>query len=113
MKTWRYATIILTILFLTSCNAPVTEVKTFFVGETLATDCPPKGYIGPKPDTCLKVRYSKDSEWQGFSDPIQDFNYEEGYTHELLVRITYDNSGLMDVPPTYTFNRLVRKEKVA
>ena len=51
------------------------------------TDC-----VGVGPQTCMLVKESPEDEWTYFYDQIEGFNYEPGYTYELIVtEIKVDN----------------------
>jgi heat shock protein HslJ len=41
--------------------------------------------VGVAPQTCMLVKENPDDEWTFFYSPIEGFEYEEGYTYELLV----------------------------
>lgn len=99
------------VLPLAACSQTRSERQILLVDKAYTADCPPTGYIGPRPDKCIKVKIGTDGAWYGFSQPIQGFRYEEGYLYELQVRVTYDTSGMMDVPPSYTLLRVVNKQK--
>lgn len=59
-------------------------------------------YVGPQTGECkeasnkrcLRVKYSKESEYQNFNDDIVGFSYNPGYEYEILVEKQY----LGDVP---------------
>jgi Domain of unknown function (DUF4377) len=111
MQSWKLVVTLILITLLASCSR--SEVRTFFVDSTLATECPPAGNWGPKPDTCLKVRYNQSEDWFGFSNEIQGFDYEQGYNYELLVRIVTFSLPAPDAfSTTYQLARLVKKEAV-
>lgn len=98
-------------LLLVGCSQTRFETQSLWVDKAYETNCPPIGYIGPKPDKCLRVRVSANDTWYGFSQPIKGFEYEEGYLYELQVLVGYDISGAMDVPPSYTLLKAVSKTK--
>ena len=54
---------------------------TLYVGPELV-DC-----VGVGPQKCMLVKTEPDGEYQYFYDQIQGFEYEEGYTYELLVEV--------------------------
>lgn len=54
--------------------------KTVYVGPTLV-DC-----VGVAPQQCLQVKESPDEAYRLHYDPIEGFDYEEGYEYELRVR---------------------------
>ncbi len=41
--------------------------------------------VGVGPQTCMLVKESPDDEWTYFYDQIEGFDYEPGYTYEILV----------------------------
>ena len=41
--------------------------------------------VGVGPQSCMLVKENPDEEWTYFYDQIEGFEYEEGYTYELLV----------------------------
>lgn len=41
--------------------------------------------VGVGPQSCMLVKENPDDEWTYFYDQIEGFEYEEGYTYELLV----------------------------
>lgn len=41
--------------------------------------------VGVGPQSCMLVKENPDDEWTFFYDQIEGFDYEEGYTYELLV----------------------------
>lgn len=43
--------------------------------------------VGVGPQSCMLVKENPDEEWTYFYDQIEGFEYEEGYTYELLVDI--------------------------
>lgn len=57
------------------------EEKTIFVGPIMV-DC--EG-VGPR--KCLLVKENPDDEYTLFYDPIEGFEYKEGYEYELLVKV--------------------------
>jgi hypothetical protein len=67
-------------------SRPDVEIVTMYVGpETV--EC-----VGVAPQECLQVRYALDEEYQLFYSNIQGFDYEPGYTYELIVeKVPVDN----------------------
>lgn len=57
----------------------------------------------------MRAQFTPTAEWYGFSQPIEGFGYQESYLYELRLRVTYDTSGMMDVPPKYALIRIVSK----
>ncbi len=43
--------------------------------------------IGVGPQSCMLVKENPEDEWSYFYDQIEGFEYEEGYTYELLVNV--------------------------
>jgi len=43
--------------------------------------------VGVGPQSCMLVKENPEDEWTYFYDQIQGFQYEEGFTYELLVDI--------------------------
>lgn len=43
--------------------------------------------VGVGPQTCMLIKENPEDEWTYFYDQIEGFEYEEGYTYELLVDI--------------------------
>lgn len=41
--------------------------------------------VGVGPQSCMLVKENPDDQWTYFYDQIEGFDYEEGYTYELLV----------------------------
>ena len=41
--------------------------------------------VGVGPQSCMLVKENPDDDWTFFYDQIEGFDYEEGYTYELLV----------------------------
>lgn len=76
-------TMLLTLFFLPlGCGLiePDSEVLTLFVGPDYA-EC-----MTLVPTTCLQVRFDPAGSWENFSDPIEGFEFEEGFYYELRVR---------------------------
>ena len=64
-------------IFLNSCGTN----KIIYVAETL-TDC--EGVTGQK---CLQVKENKEDEWTLLSQPIEGFDYKEGFTSKIEVDV--------------------------
>ena len=111
MKYGLLSIIVLAVALLAGCNQTRSEVKTFLVDKSLATDCPAAAFGMTPPATCLQVKISPSSTWEGFSNKIAGFQYEAGNVYELKVRVTYDTSGIMDTPPSYQLIKIVSKVK--
>ena len=59
---------------------PDPEVLTLFVGPDYA-EC-----MTLVPTTCLQVRFDPTGNWENFSDPIEGFEFEQGFYYQLRVR---------------------------
>jgi heat shock protein HslJ len=71
---------------LAACSAGSAVEKRIFVGPAMV-DC-----VGVAPQQCLLIKENLEDEWQFWYDPIEDFDYEEGFLYELLVaEQTVDN----------------------
>ena len=69
------------------------------------TDC-----VGVGPQTCMLVKESPEDEWAYFYDQIEGFNYEPGYTYELIVtEIKVDNPAADASSMRYQLKELVSK----
>ena len=55
------------------------QSKRLIVADHL-TDC-----VGVGPQTCMLVKESPEDSWTYFYDQIEGFEYEEGFTYELLI----------------------------
>ena len=60
---------------------PDSEVLTLFVGPE-RIEC--MGFMFPT--TCLQVRFDPTGNWENFSDPIEGFEFEQGFYYQLRVR---------------------------
>ena len=58
------------------------DTETFLVGPTLV-DC-----VGVAPQKCMMVRHDEASDWELFYSDIEGFDYEEGNSYRLSVRVT-------------------------
>lgn len=52
--------------------------------------------INDEPRNCLQMKESKKADWQTFYNPIQGFEYAEGYAYKLLVQATYHDTKQAD-----------------
>jgi heat shock protein HslJ len=70
----------LLLLMIMACNSN-TEVqsKMLIIADHL------ENCVGVGPQSCMLVKENPDDEWTYFYDQIEGFEYEEGYTYELLV----------------------------
>jgi len=68
------------LLIIMSCTSN-TEVqsKMLIVADHL------ENCVGVGPQSCMLVKENSEDEWTFFYDQIEGFDYEEGYTYELLV----------------------------
>lgn len=68
------------LLIIMSCTSN-TEVqsKMLIVADHL------ENCVGVGPQSCMLVKENPEDEWTFFYDQIEGFDYEEGYTYELLV----------------------------
>ncbi len=64
-------------IFLSSCGAN----KIIYIADAL-TDC--EGDAGQK---CLQVKANKEDEWSLLSQPIEGFDYKEGFTSKIEVDV--------------------------
>jgi heat shock protein HslJ len=82
------------------------QSKTLFVSDHLV-DCE-----GVGPQSCMLVKETAEAEWTLFYGQIEGFNYEEGYTYEILVSETQ-----IENPPAdgssikYELKEIISKEK--
>lgn len=109
MKNWMFALTLLAVILLSSCSQ--TEVRDFFVDKSLTSNCPIPGFGMPAPATCLNVKFNKTDSYEGFSNEIEGFTYEEGFFYELRVQVTPPNANLADDIATYDLLNIVSKEK--
>ena len=65
-------------VLITSCD----EKKTIYVGPNLV-NCE---VVGNR--KCMQVKENKGDEWQLFYDHIEGFDYEEGFTYKLEVKVS-------------------------
>ena len=64
-------------IFLSSCGTN----KIIYIADTL-TDC--EGVVGQK---CLQVKENKEDEWALLSQPIEGFDYKEGFKSKLEIDV--------------------------
>ena len=94
------------LLLVLSCS-PVQseEIQTFFIADHLA-DC-----TGVSKQKCMLVKESPDEDWTYFYDRISGFDYEEGYSYELRVKIEEVENPPADASgKKYTLAELVSKK---
>jgi hypothetical protein len=65
--------------FLAACTAGSGIEKRLYVGPAMV-DC-----VGVAPQQCLLIKENVEDQWQFWYDPIEGFDYEEGFLYELLV----------------------------
>lgn len=53
---------------------------------------------GVGPQTCMLVKENPEDEWSYFYDQIEGFEYEAGFTYELLVNQTFVTNPAADAP---------------
>ena len=58
------------------------ETATFFIHPQLV-DC-----VGVGPMKCMQIREKEYSEWQNFYDKIQGFDFSQGVSYQITVKIT-------------------------
>ena len=84
------------------------ETKTFYIGPKLE-DCPGAG--GQK---CLMVKENPEADYQYFHQPIEGFDYEEGYEYEIVVNVEkVENPPADGSSLKYTLVEIVSKTPVA
>jgi len=89
-------------LLLNSCST----TKTLYVADA-TVDC--EGVTSQK---CLKIKENKEDDWSLFYDSIEGFDFKEGYTYKIEVKITKIKN-----PPTdgsnlkYKLVNLIYQEK--
>ena len=86
-------------------EAPGRKVVTFYVGPELV-DC-----VGVGPQKCMLVKTEPDGEYQNFYARIEGFEFEEGYTYELLVQVDQVENPPADASSlAYTLLEVVDKQ---
>ena len=58
------------------------EIKIFHVDSRLV-DC-----VGVGPQKCMQIREGTDSSWKNFYDSIKGFDYTEGKSYKISVKVT-------------------------
>ena len=63
------------------CQSQNENIQTFIIGPELQ-EC-----VGVAPMMCMMVKKDTDEDFLFFYDQIEGFDYEEGFTYELLVQV--------------------------
>lgn len=71
----------LLLLALSCSSAQSEEIRTIFIADHLV-DC-----TGVSKQKCMLIKENPDEEWTYFYDRISGFDYEEGYTYEVRVKV--------------------------
>ena len=80
------------------------QSKMLIIADHL-TDC-----VGVGPQTCMLVKESQEDDWAYFYDQIEGFEYEPGYTYELMVtEIKVENPAADASSIRYQFKELLSK----
>ena len=70
------------LLLVLSCTSVQSEeIRTLYIADYLA-DC-----TGVSKQKCMLIKEELEEDWSYFYDKIDGFDYEEGYSYELLVRV--------------------------
>lgn len=70
------------LLFVLSCTSVQSEeVRTIFIADHLA-DC-----TGVSEQKCMLIKENPEEDWTYFYDRISGFDYEEGFSYELRVKV--------------------------
>lgn len=95
----------LILLLILSCtSAQSEEVRTLYIADHLA-DC-----TGVSKQKCMLIKESPDADWTYFYDRIAGFDYEEGYSYELRVKVeNVENPPADASSKKYTLTELVSK----
>ena len=95
----------LLLLLAISCGtAQSEEIRTLFIADHLA-DC-----TGVSEQKCMLIKEKPDEEWTYFYDKISGFDYEEGYTYEVRVKVEEVENPPADASSKkYTLTELVAK----
>jgi heat shock protein HslJ len=98
----------LLILIVISCTSVKSEeIRTLYIADHLA-DC-----TGVSKQKCMLVKENPEEDWTYFYDRISGFDYEEGYTYELRVRVEdVENPPADASSKKYTLTELVAKTPV-
>lgn len=93
------------LLLALSCSSTQSEeIRTILVADHLA-DC-----TGVSEQKCMLIKENPDEDWSYFYDKISGFDYEEGYSYELRVKVEeIDNPPADGSSKKYTLTELVTK----
>ena len=87
LRRWVYQLLMIGLIFtIDACGVGIGEImaadeeKVLIVGPEFV-DCE-----GEERQKCLLIKRMAEEEWELFYDPIEGFEYEEGYIYELVVR---------------------------
>lgn len=95
---------LLLLLFLACSSVQSEEIRTIFVADHLA-DC-----TGVSKQKCMLIKENPDEDWSYFYDRISGFDYEEGYSYELRVKVEeIDNPPADGSSRKYTLTEMVTK----
>lgn len=82
------------------------EIKKLFLNSTLV-DC-----VGISPQKCMQVKENESEEWRFFYDEIENFTFEEGYFHEIIVEIiNVENPPADSSSKKYMLIEIISKEE--
>jgi Domain of unknown function (DUF4377) len=104
MKVWY--SLLITGCLLVACNKEKFETTTLMVASQQGM-C--NSWYG-QPFPCLQVKEGTATQWRGFTDPIEGFNYEAGFEYVIEVKV-YD----IPNPPAdasskrYVLKRIINK----
>lgn len=91
------------VLLMAACSSGGGEEKTIFVGPSMV-DCEGEG-----PQQCLLIKENLEDDWRLWYEPIDGFDYEQGFVYELLV----EEETVDDPPPGATSRKLILVEEVS
>ena len=95
---------LLFILVLSCTSVQSEEIRTLYIADHLA-DC-----TGVSKQKCMLVKESLEEDWTYFYDGISGFDYEEGYSYELRVKVQEVENPPADASNIrYTLSELVSK----
>ena len=82
MKKLMVFGLLLGLAFFVIPNADAEEIKTFFIHPQLV-DC-----VGAGPMKCMQIREDLNSEWRNFYDNIDGFDFSQGNSYTIKVKVT-------------------------